>query len=47
MCSNTNPPQHMSAYMKYKYGIEVGPGKRVAMEIKRALRKHRLNEVVT
>lgn len=20
MCSNTNPPQHMSAYMKYKYG---------------------------
>lgn len=20
MCSNTNPPQHMSAYMKYRYG---------------------------
>jgi 5-formaminoimidazole-4-carboxamide-1-(beta)-D-ribofuranosyl 5'-monophosphate synthetase len=36
-----------SPYMKYKYGIEVGPGKRVAMEIKRALRKHRLAEVVT
>ena len=36
-----------SPYMKYKYGIEVGPGKRVAMEIKRAVRKHRLEEVVT
>jgi 5-formaminoimidazole-4-carboxamide-1-(beta)-D-ribofuranosyl 5'-monophosphate synthetase len=36
-----------SPYMKYKYGVEVGPGKRVAMEIKRALRKHRLAEVVT
>jgi 5-formaminoimidazole-4-carboxamide-1-(beta)-D-ribofuranosyl 5'-monophosphate synthetase len=36
-----------SPYMKYKYGVEVGPGKRVAMEIKRALRKHRLVEVVT
>jgi 5-formaminoimidazole-4-carboxamide-1-(beta)-D-ribofuranosyl 5'-monophosphate synthetase len=36
-----------SPYMKYKYGVEVGPGKRVAMEIKRALRKHRLSEVVT
>ncbi len=36
-----------SPYMKYKYGIEVGPGKRVAMEIKRALRKNRLDEVVT
>jgi len=36
-----------SPYMKYKYGIEVGPGKRVAMEIKRAIRKHRLSEVVT
>ncbi len=36
-----------SPYMKYKYGIEVGPGKRVAMEIKRAIRKHRLVEVVT
>jgi 5-formaminoimidazole-4-carboxamide-1-(beta)-D-ribofuranosyl 5'-monophosphate synthetase len=36
-----------SPYMKYKYGVEVGPGKRVAMEIKRAIRKHRLLEVVT
>ncbi len=36
-----------SPYMKYKYGTEVGPGKRVAMEIKRALRKGRLDEVVT
>jgi 5-formaminoimidazole-4-carboxamide-1-beta-D-ribofuranosyl 5'-monophosphate synthetase len=33
--------------MKYKYGTEVGPGKRVAMEIKRAIRKRRLNDVVT
>ncbi len=36
-----------SPYMKYKYGVEVGPGKRVAMEIKRAVRKRRLEEVVT
>ena len=36
-----------SPYMKYKYGVEVGPGKRVAMEIKRAVRKNRLAEVVT
>jgi 5-formaminoimidazole-4-carboxamide-1-(beta)-D-ribofuranosyl 5'-monophosphate synthetase len=36
-----------SPYMKYKYGVEVGPGKRVAMEIKRAMRKNRLLEVVT
>lgn len=36
-----------SPYMKYKYGTEVGPGKRVAMEIKRAIRKERLDEVVT
>jgi len=36
-----------SPYMKYKYGVEVGPGKRVAMEVKRALRKDRLSEVVT
>lgn len=36
-----------SPYMKYKYGVEVGPGKRVAMEIKRAVRKRRLADVVT
>jgi 5-formaminoimidazole-4-carboxamide-1-(beta)-D-ribofuranosyl 5'-monophosphate synthetase len=36
-----------SPYMKYKYGQEVGPGKRVAMEIKSAIREDRLSEVVT
>jgi len=36
-----------SPYMKYKYGTEVGPGKRVAMEIKRALKEDKLAEVVT
>ncbi len=36
-----------SPYMKYKYGQEVGPGKRVAMEIKRARQEGRLAEVVT
>ena len=36
-----------SPYMKYKYGVEVGPGKRVAMEIKRAIKEKRLEEVVT
>lgn len=36
-----------SPYMKYKYGHEVGPGRRVAMEIKAALKEHRLGEIVT
>jgi 5-formaminoimidazole-4-carboxamide-1-(beta)-D-ribofuranosyl 5'-monophosphate synthetase len=36
-----------SPYMKYKYGEEVGPGKRVAMEIKRAIEDGRLEEIVT
>jgi len=36
-----------SPYMKYKYGTEVGPGKRVAMEIKCAIKEGRLSEVVT
>lgn len=36
-----------SPYMKYKYGVEVGPGKRVAMEIKRAIKADRLADVVT
>jgi 5-formaminoimidazole-4-carboxamide-1-(beta)-D-ribofuranosyl 5'-monophosphate synthetase len=36
-----------SPYMKYKYGFEVGPGRRVAMEIKRALKQGRLTDVVT
>jgi len=36
-----------SPYMKYKYGMEVGPGRRVAMEVKRAIKEGRLAEVVT
>jgi 5-formaminoimidazole-4-carboxamide-1-(beta)-D-ribofuranosyl 5'-monophosphate synthetase len=36
-----------SPYMKYKYGFEVGPGRRVAMEIKRAVKMDRLADVVT
>jgi 5-formaminoimidazole-4-carboxamide-1-(beta)-D-ribofuranosyl 5'-monophosphate synthetase len=36
-----------SPYMKYKYGMEVGPGRRVAMEIKQAAKEGRLAEVVT
>jgi 5-formaminoimidazole-4-carboxamide-1-(beta)-D-ribofuranosyl 5'-monophosphate synthetase len=36
-----------SPYMKYKYGMEVGPGRRVAMEVKRAIKEDRLAEVVT
>ena len=36
-----------SPYMKYKYGVEVGPGRRVAMEVKRALKEGRLEEVIT
>jgi 5-formaminoimidazole-4-carboxamide-1-(beta)-D-ribofuranosyl 5'-monophosphate synthetase len=36
-----------SPYMKYKYGTEVGPGRRVAMEVKRAVNEGRLAEVVT
>jgi len=36
-----------SPYMKYKYGFEVGPGRRVAMEIKCAVKEDRLAEVVT
>ncbi|HYA77226.1 MAG TPA: formate--phosphoribosylaminoimidazolecarboxamide ligase family protein [Verrucomicrobiae bacterium] len=36
-----------SPYMKYKYMMEVGPGRRVAMEVKRALMENRLAEVVT
>ncbi len=36
-----------SPYMKYKYGFEVGPGRRVAMEIKCAAKEGRLSEVVT
>ncbi|MCU0653279.1 MAG: formate--phosphoribosylaminoimidazolecarboxamide ligase family protein [Candidatus Pacebacteria bacterium] len=36
-----------SPYMKYKYGVEVGPGKRVAMEIKNAVQTGRLAEIIT
>ncbi|MCX8153547.1 MAG: formate--phosphoribosylaminoimidazolecarboxamide ligase family protein [Candidatus Bathyarchaeota archaeon] len=36
-----------SPYMKYKYGFEVGPGRRIAMEIKHAIKEGRLEEVVT
>jgi 5-formaminoimidazole-4-carboxamide-1-(beta)-D-ribofuranosyl 5'-monophosphate synthetase len=36
-----------SPYMKYKYGMEVGPGRRVAMEVKRALKEGRLSDVLT
>jgi 5-formaminoimidazole-4-carboxamide-1-(beta)-D-ribofuranosyl 5'-monophosphate synthetase len=36
-----------SPYMKYKYGCDVGPGKRVAMEVKRAIEAGRLGDVVT
>ncbi|MEM2990251.1 MAG: DUF1297 domain-containing protein, partial [Halobacteria archaeon] len=36
-----------SPYMKYKYGVEIGPGRRIAMEIKRAIKEQRLVDVVT
>ncbi len=36
-----------SPYMKYKYGMEVGPGRRVAIEIKQAMKDNRLEEIVT
>ncbi len=36
-----------SPYMKYKYGMEVGPGRRVAIEIRRAIKGKRLEEIVT
>lgn len=36
-----------SPYMKYKYGKEIGPGRRVAMEIVSAIEKGELTEVVT
>jgi len=36
-----------SPYMKYKYGMEIGPGRRVAMEIKRAVAEGRLADVLT
>ena len=36
-----------SPYMKYKYGMEVGPGRRVAIEIRRAVEENSLEEIVT
>lgn len=36
-----------SPYMKYRYGMEVGPGRRVAMEVRKALSQNRLEEIVT
>jgi 5-formaminoimidazole-4-carboxamide-1-(beta)-D-ribofuranosyl 5'-monophosphate synthetase len=36
-----------SPYMKYKYGIEIGPGRRVAMEIKQAVANNKLELIVT
>lgn len=36
-----------SPYMEYKYGKPVGPGRRVAMEIKKAVEQNRLEEIVT
>ncbi len=36
-----------SPYMKYRYGVEVGPGRRVAMEIKSAMKEGRLSDVLT
>ncbi len=36
-----------SPYMKYKYGMEVGPGRRVAMEIKQAIKENKLGEILT
>lgn len=36
-----------SPYMKYKYGKEIGPGRRVAMEVRQAIEEKRLGEIVT
>lgn len=36
-----------SPYMEYKYGMPVGPGRRVAMEIRRAINEKRLGDIVT
>jgi 5-formaminoimidazole-4-carboxamide-1-(beta)-D-ribofuranosyl 5'-monophosphate synthetase len=36
-----------SPYMKYKYGVAVGPGRRVAMEIRKAVAEKKLELIVT
>jgi 5-formaminoimidazole-4-carboxamide-1-(beta)-D-ribofuranosyl 5'-monophosphate synthetase len=41
------PVEPTSPYMKYKYGKAIGPGRRVAMEIKRAIKQDKLEVIVT
>jgi len=36
-----------SPYMKYRYGKEVGPGRRIGMEINLAVKENRIKEIVT
>lgn len=36
-----------SPYMKYKYGEEIGPGRRVAMEVKKAIKENKLEALIT
>ena len=36
-----------SPYTKYQYGTTFGVGRRIAMEIKKALQQNRLGEIVT
>ena len=36
-----------SPYMKYKYGMTVGPGRRVAMEIRKAVAEDKFEMIVT
>ena len=36
-----------SPYTKYQYGSTFGVGRRIAMELKRALQQDRLSDVVT
>lgn len=36
-----------SPYMEYKYMMPVGPGRRVAIEVQRAVKENRLKEIVT
>ena len=36
-----------SPYTKYQYGTTFGVGKRIAMEIKKAVEEDRLDEIIT
>lgn len=36
-----------SPYMEYKYMMPIGPGRRTAIEVKRAVKENRLKEIVT